>query len=97
MLRFEQEAELQAHHESKHQFVKLNQTIALNDLKAVLMSKIHKIKDGIHDAQVKIDINVLQINRIESEVVDLRTKGMIFKFKLKEIYIDLMKNPSKLM
>lgn len=54
-------------------------------------------KEDIQKNQFKIEKNNLELRIYDSELADLKVKRMIFKYKLKEMYVELMKNPEKLM
>jgi hypothetical protein len=47
--------------------------------------------------KVKIERNNLEIEKFESEVVDLKMRKLIYRFKLKEMYVGLMRFPEELL
>lgn len=83
--------------EGKREFVRLNQTLAINELKTKRLRSNNLAVEEIQKHKFKIEKNNLELRILESEVSDLKIKRMIFKYKLKEIYLDLIKKPEKLM
>jgi hypothetical protein len=75
------------------------EALTLNDF-----MKITKIEHLISDLKKKaqeealmisddIDRGLAEIKRIENEVVDLKMKRVIYKYRLKEIYVSVLKKP----
>jgi 3-phenylpropionate/cinnamic acid dioxygenase small subunit len=81
----------------KKEFLMLNQTIEMNDVRTRMMGAAQKVKESIKMSKVKIEVNNMEIDRLDSEIIDLKTRMMIYRYKLKEMYKDLMKNPKKLL
>jgi hypothetical protein len=53
--------------------------------------------EDIKLTKIKIERNNLEIERLDSEVVDLKMRKLIYRFKLKEMYVDLMRYPEELL
>lgn len=82
---------------TKREFMILNETIMINEVKTKIMEKVQQMHDDIKLTKVKIERNNLEIERLESEVVDLKMRKLIYRFKLKEMYVDLMRFPEQLL
>lgn len=81
----------------KKEFIILNQTIVTNELRSKKILACHKNKEDIATSELKMSVNSMNIKKMENEAVNLKARKMIYKFKLKEMYIDLMQNPDKLL
>ena len=64
----------------------------------------HKIIDLKKSAQEEvisineeIERNNAEVKRLESEITDLKMKRVIFKYRLKECYVNILKKPSTTM
>ena len=82
---------------TKREFMILNETIMINEIKTKIMEKIQQMQEDIKLTKVKIERNNLEIERLEAEIVDLKMRKLIYRFKLKEMYVDLMRTPEELL
>ena len=91
------EAQMMKEHKAKHQFIRLNQTICVNEIKTNKMEAIQAIRTQIKEERIKVEVKNIEIQRLEGEISDLRAKKMVYKYKLKEIYMNLLKDPVQLL
>lgn len=82
---------------NKKEFIILNQTIVVNELKTRRMMASQQTKEEIASSDMRIKVNLLNIKKNENEIIHLKARKMIYKFKLREMYIELLNNPDKLL
>jgi len=65
----------------------LNQTIMVNEVRTKIMEKAQMMQDDIRQTRNKIEKNNSELKKLESEVADFKLKKMVYRFKLKEMYV----------
>lgn len=75
----------------------LNQTIMVNEVRTKIMEKAQMMQDDIRQTRNKIEKNNSELKKLEAEVGDFKLKKMVYRFKLKEMYVQLMQNPEDLL
>lgn len=96
-IRKENQEKMRREESTKREFMILNETIMVNEVKTKIMEKIQQMQEDIKMTKVKIERNNLEIEKFESEVVDLKMRKLIYRFKLKEMYVGLMRFPEELL
>ena len=88
---------LKSEETTKREFMMLNQTIMINEVRTKIMEKAQMMQDDIRQTKNKIEKNNADIKKLETEVADFKLKKMVYRFKLKELYVSLMQNPEDLL
>ena len=97
MIKQDNQEKMMMEEATKREFMILNETIMINEIKTKIMEKIQQMQEDIKLTKVKIERNNLEIERLEAEIVDLKMRKLIYRFKLKEMYVDLMRTPEELL
>ena len=74
----------------------MNNTITINDFKSKMMTGINQKRKEIRSCRIKMEKNNFELTIIESELSDLKMKRLIYRYYLKEIYLELMADPDKI-
>lgn len=59
----------------------------VNEVRTKIMEKAQMMQDDIRQTRSKIERNNNELKKLESEVADLKLKKMVYRFKLKEMYV----------
>ena len=77
--------------------VEIKQTILLNELNTQKERKEDLINEGIRKNMLKIEKNLIEIRLATKDLELYELRLGVFRFKLKEIYLFLIKDPENLM
>lgn len=70
----------------------LDDYVKISEIKNKIKTLNERLINTVHSINEEIERNLVEIKRVENEINDLRMKKLVFRYRLKECYINILKS-----